>query len=143
MDFLMKKIVSSSIFLSLVGLLDASYLTWMKFTHHESACMGVGDCYTVNMSKYSTIHGIPIALLGFGAYLVILLALLFEEKHPFLKENASLIVFGISLAGVVYSAYLSYLEEFVLHAWCPYCVISAIVITLIFFLSLPRLKSPE
>jgi uncharacterized membrane protein len=139
----MKKIVSSSIFLSLVGLLDAAYLTWMKFTHHESACMGVGDCYTVNMSKYSTIHGIPIALLGFGAYLVILLALLFEEKHPFLKENAALIVFGVSLVGVLYSAYLSYLEEFVLHAWCPYCVISAIDIALIFFLSLPRLKTEE
>jgi uncharacterized membrane protein len=39
---------------------------------------------------------------------------------------------------VAFSAYLTYLEAFVIHAWCQYCVISAILITLIFFASLPE-----
>ena len=49
-----------------------------------------------------------------------------------------------SLGGGLFSAYLTYLEAFVIEAWCQYCVISAIIITLIFFASLPevaRLKA--
>ncbi len=66
--------------------------------------------------------------------------IVFENRVAILKEYGTLAIFGISLIGVLYSAYLSYLEEFVLHAWCPYCVLSAIVITIIFIISIIRLK---
>lgn len=136
----MNKFSLASAILALIGLIDSAYLTWVKLAHQEAKCnFGLGDCYTVNTSRYSEIYGIPIALLGVLAYLAILLLLVFEHRHPFLKEYAPLAVFGISLAGTLYSAYLSYIEAVVLHAWCPYCVLSAIVITAIFLLSLPRL----
>ncbi len=138
----MSKLSRISAVLALIGLADSAYLTWVKLAHQEAQCnLGIGDCYTVNTSRYSEIYGIPIALLGFLAYLSIFLFLVFERQHPLLQEYVPLAVFGISFAGVVYSAYLSYIEAVVLRAWCPYCVLSAVLITLIFLLSLPRLRA--
>jgi uncharacterized membrane protein len=137
----MKKLTFISLIATLIGLTDSVYLSWLKFSHNESLCVGgIGDCYTVNTSPYAEVYGIPIAVLGFGAYLLILLVLLLRERVDFLRENGSLIVFGLSLIGVIYSAYLSYLEEFVIHAWCPYCVLSAVMITTVFVTSIIRLK---
>ncbi len=126
---------------SIIGAVDAIYLTWIKLSHNENLCApGIGDCFTVNTSRYSEIYGIPIAVFGLATYLVIIAILVYEPRIDFLKENGTLALFGISLVGVLYSIYLSYLEEFVLHAWCPYCVISAIVITIVFIISIMRLK---
>ncbi len=70
----------------------------------------------------------------------LLTVLLFETRRNFLEENGTLVIFGVSLIGMIYSAYLSYLEEYVIHAWCPYCIVSAMMITIIFILSILRLK---
>ncbi len=138
----MNRLSRISAVLALVGVADSAYLTWIKLAHQEAQCnLGIGDCYTVNTSRYSEIYGIPIALLGCLAYLSIFLLLVFERRHPLLQDYAPLAVFGVSFAGTVYSAYLSYIEAAVLHAWCPYCVLSAVLITLIFLLSLPRLRA--
>jgi len=56
-------------------------------------------------------------------------------------DYVPLAIFGISLIGVLYSAYLTYLELFVIHAICRWCVSSAIIITAIFLLSLPDLET--
>ncbi len=138
----MSKLSWTSAVLALIGLVDSAYLTWVKLANQEAKCdFGIGDCYTVNTSRYSEFYGIPIALFGVLAYLAIFLLLVFERRHPILQEYAPLAVFGLSLVGTLYSAYLSYIEAAVLRAWCPYCVLSAIAITLIFLLSLPRLRS--
>ncbi len=140
----MDKLTSISLFSALIGLIDSAYLSWLKFSHNEVLCAGgLGDCYTVNTSPYAEIYGIPIALLGLGAYLAIIFVLLFETRSTFFEENGKLIVFGLSLVGVIYSAYLSYLEEFVIRAWCPYCVLSAIAITVIFVASIMRLTGGQ
>ncbi len=137
----MKKINIYALIVSIIGSLDAAYLTWIKFTHNEKLCApGLGDCFTVNTSRYSEVFGIPIAVFGMATYLVIIAILIFENRMDFLKENATLALFGISLVGVLYSIYLSYLEEFVLYAWCPYCILSAILITVVFVISIMRLK---
>lgn len=83
--------------------------------------------------------GIPIAILGAGMYLVLLGILGLELRSPFWVANGPLAVFGISLAGVLYSAYLTYLEVAVIHAICPYCVISAIALVVIFGATVIRL----
>ncbi len=49
-----------------VGLLDSIYLSYIKLSHNEAFCAGIGDCDVVNTSPYSEIAGIPIALLGAG-----------------------------------------------------------------------------
>lgn len=136
----MDKLTSLSLFTALVGLLDSAYLAWLKLTYNEAACIGgFGDCYTVNTSPYAEVYGIPIALLGVLAYLTIAVIHLLEGRSDFFRSNGVLMVFGISLAGVLYSAYLTYLEVAVLRAWCPYCVLSAVAMTAIFVVSVIRL----
>jgi len=137
----MKKTTLISLIAAVIGALDAIYLSWVKLSHNEILCApGLGDCFTVNPSRYSEVYGIPVALFGLASYLLIIAILLGEARLPFLQENGRLALFGISLVGVIYSAYLSYLEEFVIHAWCPYCVLSAIMILIIFIASIFRLK---
>jgi uncharacterized membrane protein len=133
-----------SILVALVGLADSIYLTVLKLTHQESRCIaGIGDCFSVNTSRYSTIFGIPIALLGAGAYLVILTLLLLESRKGFWEENAGLGIFGVTLLGVLFSGYLTYLEIAVIHAVCPFCVVSAIAMLILFVISIVRLAMPE
>ncbi|MEN8171242.1 MAG: vitamin K epoxide reductase family protein [Chloroflexota bacterium] len=125
--------------IAFVGLLDSIYLSWLKLANATAACGNIGDCESVNSSPYAEIAGIPIALFGVGAYLMIIIFLLMELRTEFWRENAPLFVFGISLAGVLYSAYLTYVEVAILHAICPYCVLSAIVLVLLLILSIKNL----
>jgi uncharacterized membrane protein len=123
--------------LSVVGMLVSAYLTWVHWGGSKALCSGIGDCETVNNSAYAVVAGIPVALLGFGMYLALFGLSVYGRRASL--ETAStmaLAVFGISLAGVLYSAYLTYIELAVIHAVCPWCVSSAIMITLIFGLSL-------
>ena len=129
------------IVLSSIGLLNAFYLTWIKLANQVAQCAGIGDCEAVNSSPYSEIGGIPIALLGAAAFLVILLVLLFEERNETLRENGPLLVVAISLVGVFYSVYLTYLEVYVIKAICPYCVLSALVLVALLILSWQRLRA--
>jgi uncharacterized membrane protein len=124
---------------SSIGLVDSLYLTWVKVTHRVAFCGTYGGCETISSSSYSSILGIPIALFGAGAYLAILLLLFLETKGQFWRDNSPVIVFGITLVGVLYSIYLTYLEVAVIHAICPYCVLSAIAMLVLFILSILRL----
>ncbi len=134
-----KKLRSSIVIISVIGLIDSLYLSWLKFTHREAFCGGSGDCQTVASSPYSEIAGIPIAVLGLGAYAVILGLIYIEQKSDFWREFSPLLVFGISLVGIIYSIYLTYIEIAVIYAICPYCVVSAIAMLLIFIVSIARL----
>jgi len=123
-----------------VGLIDSLYLTWEKISGNPALCIqGLGDCYTVNNSIYSEFFGIPVAILGAGAYLLILISLLLEPKFSFFEKNSPLIVFAISLAGTLFSAYLTYIEISVLRKICPFCVISAITMLILLVGSVLRL----
>lgn len=131
---------STALILSGLGLLDALYLAFVKLSNQRGLCLqGVGDCWTVNTSRYSEIFGFPISFLGAGAYFLILILLLLEAKGTFWENNSPLIIFGISLTGVIYSAYLTYIEVAVLKAICPFCVLSAILMISLFGLSIVRL----
>jgi uncharacterized membrane protein len=126
--------------LSILGLLVALYLVYIKFNPASTFCAGVGDCEAVNTSIYSEINGIPIAALGALAYAFILGVFLLENRFDFLEQWGPMIIFGASLAGVLYSAYLTYLELAVIHKICPYCMTSAGVMTIIFIFSSIRLR---
>ncbi len=134
-----KFLVRASIAAAILGSLDAAYLLIYKLTSINAMCLGSGDCATVNYSRYSEIYGIPVSLLGLLAYLVIFGILVLESRSRFLRENGNLFILGISLAGTIFSAYLTYIELYVIHAICPFCVISAILIAIIFILSIIRL----
>lgn len=129
----------TSLALSGIGFLDSAYLAWVKLTHNEAYCGVLGDCQTVNTSPYSEIGGIPIALLGMGAYFFIFGLLYLESRGDYWEENAPIWVFGLTLVGVIYSAYLTYIEIAVLRAICPYCVVSAVIMLILFSISIVRI----
>jgi uncharacterized membrane protein len=132
-----------SLGLTLVGLGVSIYLTWVKLTDNLAACGPIGDCESVNSSRYAEIAGIPIALLGALAYVAVLALLGAERWLPRQAENLNFGVFGIGLIGTLYSAYLTYIEVAVLRAVCPYCVVSAVAVTAIFIISIARMRAAD
>jgi uncharacterized membrane protein len=134
---------SLSLGLTLLGFAVSAYLAWIKLTGNTASCGPVGDCESVNNSRYAVIGGVPIALLGALGYLALLAALVVEARWQSLSGTARLAALGIGLVGTLYSAYLTYVEVAVLRAVCPYCVVSAIAMTLILVLCVLRLRAAE
>ena len=130
-----------SIVLALAGLLVAGYLTNLHLSDSSALlCAEGGGCDVVRDSPYSEIAGIPVAIFGIAGYLAILVVLLLDsKKRTFLYEYGPTVVFGFSLIGVLYSIYLTYLELFVIIAICPYCVISAVLMLVIFVIAILRM----
>lgn len=116
-----------------IGLADSVYLSWLKLASKEC---GVGSCDFVNASRYAEVGGIPIAIFGAGAYIAILAVLYWQDRDDFIGNNSGMILFGITLIGVLYSAYLTYIEVAVIYAICPFCVVSAIMMVILFVIVL-------
>jgi uncharacterized membrane protein len=133
------RIRNVSVGFAFLGLLDSLYLTWVKYSGQYATCGPIGDCESVNNSPYAEIAGIPIALLGSVTYLLVIILLLLEIRGSFWEGNSPSFVFGLSLVGVLYSIYLTYLEVAVLRAICPYCLISAGILVVLLVLSSVRL----
>ncbi|MER3543122.1 MAG: vitamin K epoxide reductase [Chloroflexota bacterium] len=127
--------------LSALGILIAGYLTYVHIAQAKPYCAGLGDCERVNTGPYSQIAGIPVALLGLLAYAALFGAALIVLRGGPGAEMAALAVFGLALFGVLFSGYLTYLEIFIIRAICPWCVASAITITLIFLLSIGQVRA--
>ncbi len=126
--------------LSLVGFFVASYLWAHNLGLTGPIVCGVGDCATVQASQYATIGPRPVSAIGVLGY-VALMVLSFLGLQP--PHRESRLIGGLMLAGsavgTAFSAYLTYLEAAVIEAWCQYCVVSAILITLIFLACLPEI----
>ncbi len=131
-----------SFLIAAIGFIDALYLSWVKLAHTEVFCGGSSNCSTVNSSRYAEIYGIPIAFLGLGAYIVILILLSLEGRNNSWKELFPLVIFGMSLIGSLYSIYLTYVEIAVIKAVCPYCVVSAVMMLFLLVVSILRLARP-
>ncbi|MDP2728284.1 MAG: vitamin K epoxide reductase family protein [Dehalococcoidia bacterium] len=113
--------------LSILGVGVSSYLLWVRVGGSEALCTGFGGCDLVNASRYAVVGGIPVSLIGLIGYLVILVLSLWRARNgPWVL---SALIFGMALAGFLYSAYLTYLELFVILAVCPWCVASALFMT--------------
>lgn len=137
----MNKPKLASVVIASLGFLDALYLLMIKLTQEPAFCIqGIGDCWSVNTSKYSEIIGIPVSLLGAGAYLAIILIQVSTKRTKFLQKYGPLSFFGISLTGTIYSAFLTYLEIWVIRAICPFCVISALFMLILLLLSIQNLR---
>jgi uncharacterized membrane protein len=124
--------------LALIGLFVAIYLTYVEGTQAQAICGPIGDCNAVQSSPYSKIFGVlPVGLFGALGYIGILVAWCWRHyRKDRLAEIAGPALFGMAAFGVLYSIYLTYLEIFVIHAVCIWCLSSALVITLLMLLSL-------
>ncbi len=134
-----KRLRQIMIVLTIIGLLVSVYMTVYKFTKIEAMCIGSGGCSEVNSSRYSEINGIPVAMLGVLGYATILALLLLERRPGFFQEYGTMLQFGVSLIGFLFTLYLIFLEVAIIKAYCPFCLTSQAVMTIIFILSLIRL----
>jgi uncharacterized membrane protein len=123
-------------FLSLAGIGISSYLTYVHWTDRPVACTALANCERVATSQYADIRGVPVAFLGLLVYIG-----LFAVAGAWLYVSGrgltwpAMAFWGLSLTGVIYSAYLTYLELFVIDAVCIWCVASAVVLVVLFVLS--------
>lgn len=125
--------------LAIIGIILTGYLTYLHYSPTETLLCAEGSgCDVVNKSVYSRIWGIPVAALGFLMYLSILVLALLAEKG-FHRRGALLTIFFISLAGVIFSSYFTYVQFFILYAACDLCLASAADILLIFGISVTSL----
>jgi uncharacterized membrane protein len=114
---------------ALLGLADATYLTIAHLTGDDAVCGSLAGCSIVLGSSYASVKGIPTASFGGVAYFTVFsLSVLAAFGYPWVKRPLTLII-GLML---LTSLYLLYLQAFVLHAFCPFCLFSA---ALTFFLA--------
>jgi len=127
--------------LALTGLFVALYLTLYKTGAIGQITCSIGSCETVNTSRWSTLMGLPVAAWGLGFYIVALLVAIAGTADRWADDRApSVALVALSGWGVLFSLWLTYLELFVIHAICMWCIISAIIVTLIFITSLLDLR---
>jgi uncharacterized membrane protein len=123
--------------LCLIGFVIAGYLTYVETQQVTAVCGPVGDCNTVQQSEYAILFGVlPVGVLGLLGYVAISIAwVLSRYAKGRIADLASAALLGMSLFGVIFSIYLTFLEPFVIGATCAWCLSSAVIITVLLWLA--------
>ena len=123
----------SAALLSLTGFFISAYLYLYKIGRIGTLACGAGGCETVQQSPWSRFAGLEVSLIGLVGYAGLLLVSL-AALQPGLSNRRALSTLLVLLAGmgVGFTIYLTYLELFVIHAICRWCVGSSIIIVGIF-----------
>ncbi|MHB0978095.1 MAG: vitamin K epoxide reductase family protein [Minisyncoccota bacterium] len=110
-----------------IGILDTLYLIYHKMRGTEVACIFFPKewCYKVQHSPQSKTFGIPNSMAGFGMYVLILAFTYYFSAGV----TSFLWVKYIVTFGFLFSMYFTYVQAFVLRAFCTWCVVSAINFT--------------
>jgi uncharacterized membrane protein len=132
----LRRLLQGVFVLSLLGLGISLYLTYVYTSNTVAVCLSGGGCDTVQHSPYARILGVPIPTLGAVAYGLLLVLAACAQRKSERQETWLLALFGVSFVGLLFSGYLTYLEKFVIHAWCTWCVASAIIQVAVFALTL-------
>jgi uncharacterized membrane protein len=115
--------------LALLGLADAIYLTIEHVTGQSVRCTIVAGCSEVLSSSYAVVAGIPLAMVGAAAYFsVFSLAIL----ALFGYRIAGTLLTPLVIAMFLVSLWLIYLQAFVIHAFCQFCLFSAAITCALF-----------
>jgi uncharacterized membrane protein len=127
--------------LALAGIFISLYLTLYKIGVIGELSCSIGSCETVNTSKWSRFLGLPVAAWGLLFYLDVFGVALVGTMRRFELEPAiSFVLVGEAAVGVLFSAWLTYLELGVIHAICIWCVTSAVIVTAILLTAIADLK---
>jgi protein-disulfide isomerase/uncharacterized membrane protein/rhodanese-related sulfurtransferase len=126
--------------LSLLGLFDSLYLLYTYTSpSRPMVCIGTG-CDAVRASAYSSLWGVSMPVFGVAGYtllaIVIIAESLFSAPLARLARRAFL---GMTGFGILFSLYLEYLQGFVIHAYCAWCMTSGLVMTALFALAIVNL----
>lgn len=125
--------------LALVGFFVAIYLFAHSIGLTGPLVCGVGDCATVQASRYAQIGPIPVSGIGLAGYAALFVVAMIGIQPAGMGSAwvARLLAMGAAF-GAAFSAYLTYLEAAVIQAWCQWCVVSAILMGLTFLASIPE-----
>jgi uncharacterized membrane protein len=129
--------------LSLIGLGVAGYMAFVEFTQVEAVCGPVGNCNTVQQSSYATLFGfLPVGILGVLGYIsILILWLLTKLDLPEYDHLIKMALWILTLFGILFSIYLTFLEPFVIGASCMWCLTSAVIMTALFLLATRELNA--
>lgn len=125
------------VLVGLIGLFVAVYLLLYHLGFYGAMLCGVGSCETVQASKYARFLGQPVPLWGTLWYAGVLVLAFLGLGPAYGKRWLDILLALAVTGGFLFSAYLTGIELFVLHAVCMWCVISAILTVLIFVLAQP------
>jgi uncharacterized membrane protein len=121
--------------LALAGLFVATYLALYKLGVVGTMSCSVGSCETVQLSRWATLLGLPVAVWGVGYYaLVFTLALVGVHGRLIESRGLALALMLLTAWGLIFSAWLTYLELFVINAICQWCVVSAVIAGVLFLI---------
>ncbi len=123
--------------LALAGIFVALYLLLYKIGVIGNLSCSIGSCETVNTSKWAVFIGAPVAAWGVVFYVVLfaLAVASLQDRYAASVDMSKLLVL-VSGIGFAFSAWLTFLELFVIHAICQWCVISAVIVTASFVVTL-------
>ena len=123
--------------LSLIGLLISAYLYLYKIGKIGTLACGSGDCETVQMSPWSRFAGLDVSLIGILGYAGLLVVSLAALQPGLITQRWPItLLLWLAGVGVAFTAYLTYLELFVIEAVCRWCVGSAVIIVGILIVAL-------
>lgn len=127
-------VIWAIIVFTLVGFADSSFLLAKRISGSPIPCFVTSGCDEVSKSPYSVMFGVPLSAWGVLFYLGIgFLALLYLDTKNLLV--AKLIPIATAL-GFLSSLYFMYVQKFLIGAFCVYCILSAVVSTILFVLGL-------
>ena len=134
-----RRMIIAALALGGVGL--ATYLAMYKLGYIGTLNCAIGSCETVNTSRWATFFGIPVAAWGLGFYLVALTVAFMSVQERYADSRKMAVALAVLTGwGTVFSGWLTYLELFVIHAICIWCVTSACIVLLMFLVSLADLR---
>ncbi len=134
-----KRMIIAALALGGVGL--ATYLAMYKLGMIGTLACTIGQCETVNLSRWATLFGIPVAVWGVGFYVVLFLVALSGTTDRFVNATwVSHALLALTAWGIIFSGWLTYLELYVIRAVCMFCVISAILVTVLFLVAVMEWK---
>lgn len=133
----MAEFITSLIVLALLGIIDSSYLAWTHFKKKPLVCP-IGGCEAVVESKWNKIFFVRNEILGLIFYIIILIgAILFTSQDSIkIIFNIKTWLLILSAIGLLFSAFLVYVQARIIKSYCFYCLISAFINLLIFLNSL-------
>lgn len=121
---------------SLAGVFLGAYLTLYHYGLIGTLACGVSSCETVQTSRWSMFLGLPVATWGAGFYVVMLVLSILGMQEKYAESTGlSALMLALASCGAVFTAWLNYLEGFVIHAWCEWCLGSASMVLALFILA--------
>ena len=129
---------------AMIGVFLSLYLTMFKLGYIGTLACGSGSCETVQLSKWGDFLGVPVAAWGTGYYAIVL-GLAFAGVQGRFESSARLTnwLVYVTGAGLLFSIWLTYLELFVIHALCRWCLGSAAMTLTLFGLAVWDRRSGE